>query len=635
MTAGELASPLPTPALRALEAEYEFLREVGRGGMATVYLARARASGRVVAIKTVATHRAHDPEAVARFAREARTVLTLDHPNIVRSYSVESLEGGALAIVMQHAAGGTLRDALRQAQGAGERIPVARVASILADVAAALAHAHERGVVHRDVKPENVFLDPRNGRALLSDFGIARSLDADNALTMTGSAIGTPTYMSPEQIDGLRVDGRSDVYALGLVGWELLAGSRPWEGDSLYTVIYKQKHEALAPLAVVRPDVPAALRDAIERALQKDPSERWPDAHAFHDALRAAVPPPIVAAEPRLSSPFAAAAAAATASSDPRASEIETEPAAVAATAVERDEADDAVAAEGAQGPLASVAADPAGDAPSYDDAPHDAAPDGPLAEPWRRDSWRLDRSVTAPARRTAEALRARYGSARPAARLAVPLALAVIAALAVRQGTRSRREPATAVDSSLTMPATGEVDTIGGAPLPAATAAPATAGESGTSNVATAAGRRAGSPAATPTGATTGGAAPNVSSPRAPVGLARYARTHGDSLALCRSAAPRDQRACFTALLADRDAPLNAAYVQLVRELRRVDPAAVAPLRGEETRWLADRDATCARDGRGREGALWAPSRAACLGDAADRRAAELSTRLSRLRAR
>ena len=289
-----LGAPLSAPALRALDEEYEFLREIGRGGMAAVYLARARASGRVVAIKTVAAHRAHDPEAVARFEREARTMLALDHPNVVRSYSVEQLEDGALAIVMQHAAGGTLREALREALQTGDAFPPERVARILTDVAAALAHAHERGIVHRDVKPENIFLDPRNGRALLSDFGIARSLEGDNALTMTGSAIGTPTYMAPEQIDGRPVDGRSDVYALGLVGWEMLAGARPWDGDSLYSVIYKQRHETLAPLAELRPDAPEALRDAIERALRKDPAERWPDAAAFGDAVRATLPPAAV-----------------------------------------------------------------------------------------------------------------------------------------------------------------------------------------------------------------------------------------------------------------------------------------------------------------------------------------------------
>ena len=121
----------------------------------------------------------------------------------------------------------------------------------------------------------------------------------------------------------------------------------------------------------------------------------------------------------------------------------------------------------------------------------------------------------------------------------------------------------------------------------------------------------------------------------RAPVGLARFAVTHGDSLALCRSPAARDQRACFTAVLTDRDAPLNAAYGDLVRELRRRDPAVVGRLRTDELRWLAERDADCARAGRGREGALWAASRAACLGEAADRRAAELRARLEQLRSR
>ncbi|HWJ21640.1 MAG TPA: protein kinase [Gemmatimonadaceae bacterium] len=557
-----LGAPLPAPALRALDEEYEFLREIGRGGMAAVYLARARASGRVVAIKTVAAHRAHDPEAVARFEREARTMLALDHPNVVRSYSVEQLEDGALAIVMQHAAGGTLREALREALQTGDAFPPERVARILTDVAAALAHAHERGIVHRDVKPENIFLDPRNGRALLSDFGIARSLEGDNALTMTGSAIGTPTYMAPEQIDGRQVDGRSDVYALGLVGWEMLAGARPWDGDSLYSVIYKQRHETLAPLAELRPDAPEALRDAIERALRKDPAERWPDAAAFGDAVRATLPPAAV---------------------------------------------DDA--AHVANAPLDDVGDDA--------DAPTVVAPAldiGPVA---RDGGW----TATEPPPRTAAeplprpTLRTRYGSARPAARLAVPLALALVAALAVRQGAKSRHARLAAAADSTVMD-TAAADSSG----TVASAAPTTVTLPAGGEVESPDTMRSAAPAATV---------------RPAAGLARYARTHGDSLALCRSPVARDQRACFTATLADRDAPLNAIYTRLAVQLRRGAPAELARLRFEEVRWIAARDAACARAGRGREGSLWAASRAACLGDAADRRARELETRLARLRGR
>src|SRR5919205_760743 len=148
------------------------------------------------------------------------------------------------------------------------------------DVASALAYAHARGVVHRDVKPENVFLDEETGRALLSDFGIARS-DEQDSMTLTGTAIGTPFYMSPEQIDGAAVDGRSDLYSLGLVAWEMLTGRRPWDGESLYNVIYKQKHEDLPPIEALQPGVPLRLQYIVERMLQKQPSARWAGADGF------------------------------------------------------------------------------------------------------------------------------------------------------------------------------------------------------------------------------------------------------------------------------------------------------------------------------------------------------------------
>jgi serine/threonine protein kinase len=141
---------------------------------------------------------------------------------------------------------------------------------LLRDVGAALAYAHARGVVHRDVKPENIFLDAETGRALLADFGIARSADADS-MTMTGTALGTPFYMSPEQVEGAALDGRSDLYSLGLVAWEALTGRRPWDGESLYNVIYKQKHEELPPIEALRTGLPLRLQYLVERMLQKRP----------------------------------------------------------------------------------------------------------------------------------------------------------------------------------------------------------------------------------------------------------------------------------------------------------------------------------------------------------------------------
>ncbi|MFL5578518.1 MAG: serine/threonine-protein kinase, partial [Gemmatimonadaceae bacterium] len=255
-----------------LESEYDLLGELGRGGMAVVYRARERATGRDVAVKVVRVGATSDAvEAHARFAREAQTVAQLQHPNIVATYGLRPLASGGLGIVMQLVPGRTLKEVVRD----GGPLSAGRTADILRQVASALAYAHAKGVVHRDVKPENIFLDERSGTALLSDFGIARTLEQDAALTQTGIAIGTPTYMSPEQIDGRSVDGRGDIYSLGLVGWEMLTGRQPWEGESLYSVIYKQKHEELPAIADLRHDVPDGLQYVVERALVKDREQRW------------------------------------------------------------------------------------------------------------------------------------------------------------------------------------------------------------------------------------------------------------------------------------------------------------------------------------------------------------------------
>ncbi|MBL8959233.1 MAG: protein kinase [Gemmatimonadetes bacterium] len=258
-----------------LSEEYEYLGELGRGGMAVVYRARERALGREVAVKVVRPRFHADEEAVSRLAREARTVAQLEHPNIVSLHAIKKLNNG-LALVMQIVPGMTLKAALAAGPMAGERAE-----SILKDIARALAYAHRCGVVHRDVKPENIFLDDVTGRALLSDFGVARSITENTELTATGTAIGTPTYMSPEQIDGGALDGRSDLYALGMVGWEMLSGQRPWMGESLYSVIYRQKHDQPTPLDVLRPDVPPRLQFLIEGLLPKRAEHRWPSAARF------------------------------------------------------------------------------------------------------------------------------------------------------------------------------------------------------------------------------------------------------------------------------------------------------------------------------------------------------------------
>ncbi len=256
-----------------LEDEYELLGELGRGASAIVYRARDRALGRLVAIKVVRAHSiASADDAMLRLAREARTVAKLQHPNIVTVHAVKRLRTGGLALVMQLVPGRTLKQAIVE-QGPFAPEQAERV---LHDVAEALAYAHAHGVVHRDVKPENIFLDADSGRALLSDFGIAHSADNESRLTMTGAAIGTPAYMAPEQIDGAPADARSDIYSLGLVMWEMLTGRRPWDGESLYNVISKQKQEDLPAIDALRPGVvPARLQYITERMLQKRAAARW------------------------------------------------------------------------------------------------------------------------------------------------------------------------------------------------------------------------------------------------------------------------------------------------------------------------------------------------------------------------
>ncbi|HEU0080097.1 MAG TPA: serine/threonine-protein kinase, partial [Longimicrobiaceae bacterium] len=281
--------------LRSLARRYELLRELGRGGMAVVYLARDRELGREVAVKVIHAQHATDAETVSRMEREARTVARLDHSCIVTLYETRHLEDGSLALVMQYVPGITLKQAIRQ----DGPFAFDRAVRVLRDLAEALSYAHGRRIVHRDVKPGNVYLDDETGRALLADFGIARWADAEE-LTLEGTALGTPTYMSPEQIDGLAVDGRSDLYSLGLVGYEMLTGRRPWEGATLYATIYNHKNAAIPPLEELRPGVPPRLAAAVEAALRKDRDARWASAGELLACLAGtgATPPPLPAPAP-------------------------------------------------------------------------------------------------------------------------------------------------------------------------------------------------------------------------------------------------------------------------------------------------------------------------------------------------
>ena len=280
------------PDLRELEGEYVFLRELGRGATGLVYLAKHRMSGEFAAIKLLRPKYATVAETIDRLAREARTVARLAHPNIVRHYEFRPMRHGHFAIVMQYVAGETLAARLARTP----RLPIPEVERVLRDIGRALEFAHTAGVVHRDIKPQNILIEEASGRALLSDFGIAKFAEGDANVTMDGMAIGTPSYMSPEQIDGKRLDGRSDLYGLGLVGWEMLVGVRPWTGETLYGVIYKQKHESLPPVEQLRPDVPPRVALAIGAVLQKKATMRLPSASEFLLQLESDQPTPVARA---------------------------------------------------------------------------------------------------------------------------------------------------------------------------------------------------------------------------------------------------------------------------------------------------------------------------------------------------
>jgi serine/threonine protein kinase/alpha-tubulin suppressor-like RCC1 family protein len=270
----------------ALDAGYEVLRELGRGGTAVVYLARDRSTGAEVAIKLVRAKYLEDDEALARFAREARFVAQLDHPNIVPMHAVLDLGSSGIALVMAHIGGRTLKQLIHDEKP----LSIERVESVIRDVASALGAAHALGIVHRDVKPENIFVDD-DGRALLADFGVARSMSGDTQLTMSGVAIGTPAYMAPEQIDGVEPDGRGDIYSLGLVAWQMVTGLRPWDGESLYAVLYHQKHEYLPDVREMRAGVPDRIADVIATAIEKERDARWKDVQELIAALDNPGPP--------------------------------------------------------------------------------------------------------------------------------------------------------------------------------------------------------------------------------------------------------------------------------------------------------------------------------------------------------
>ncbi len=260
----------------------EFL---GQGGMARVYRGRQENLDRVVAIKVLPPYYAADIDFVERFKLEARAMAKLSHPNIVTIHDAGE-EHGRLFIVMEYIGGGTLKDRM------AAPMMMRDVTRIVHEVAAALSYAHAQGIVHRDVKPVNVLMNASrggSGRAVLSDFGIAKVLATSAALTHSGAGVGTPEYMSPEQCRGAAVDARSDIYALGVMLFEMLTGRTPFVADNYTALAHSHIYEAPPLPSALNPRLSPAVQSVILKALEKDPADRFQKATELAAALEMAV----------------------------------------------------------------------------------------------------------------------------------------------------------------------------------------------------------------------------------------------------------------------------------------------------------------------------------------------------------
>ncbi|HWO88231.1 MAG TPA: protein kinase [Gemmatimonadales bacterium] len=267
---------------QAVGKDYTIEGEIGRGGMGVVYRARDERLKRPVAIKVLPPELAFRSDIRTRFLREAETAARLSHPHIVPIHTVGDA-AELVYFVMAYVDGESLAVRLKR-RG---KLSIEEARRVAKETADALAAAHQQGVIHRDVKPDNILLEGTRGRVIVTDFGIAKALSAEGGtLTEAGVAIGTPAYMSPEQAAGDReIDGRSDLYSLGVVSYQMLTGELPFQAPSVAALLMKQIGERPAPVDRRRPEVPPELSQIIMRCLEKDPEDRWPTADALRRAL--------------------------------------------------------------------------------------------------------------------------------------------------------------------------------------------------------------------------------------------------------------------------------------------------------------------------------------------------------------